>query len=113
MEAELEEELRHHEAFETERQLAGGLGPEEAIRRALGAPSAIVVRAVVRSGLVLTVAGLALGALGAIAMARALSGMLFQVDLRVLFGSGGVLAVSALIACALRLRAPRVWTRFP
>jgi predicted permease len=77
---------------------------ETAIRRALGAPSGTVVRAVVLSGLVLTVAGLALGAAGAIAMARGLSGMLFQVDpldLRVLFGSAVLLAVSALIACAL------------
>ena len=34
VDAELEEELRHHEALETARRMAGGLGAEEARRRA-------------------------------------------------------------------------------
>jgi predicted permease len=85
---------------------------ETAIRRALGADSSTVVGSVVRSGLALTAIGIAFGAAGATAMARGLTGMLFQVDpldLRVLALSAAVLATAALTACALPAwRAARV-----
>jgi putative ABC transport system permease protein len=85
---------------------------ETAIRRALGAQSTNVVTSVVVSGLTLTLMGVAVGVLGAYAMSRSLATLLFQVDpldLRVLAGSAGLLAASAVLACALpAARAARV-----
>jgi putative ABC transport system permease protein len=85
---------------------------ETAIRRALGAQSSSVLTSVVLSGLTLTLMGVAVGVLGAFAMARSLTTLLFQVDpidLRVLAGSAALLAASAILACALpAARAARV-----
>src|SRR5688572_28579570 len=55
---------------------------ETAIRRALGATAATVIAATMASGLRLAAAGLVLGTLGAAALTRTLSAVLFQVSPR-------------------------------
>jgi predicted permease len=53
---------------------------EMGIRVALGAAAGDIVRMVVRQGLVLALAGLAIGTIGALVLTRLMSGMLFQVS---------------------------------
>lgn len=52
---------------------------ETAIRRALGAPAAQVVGAIVGAGLRLTSVGIVIGLAGGLALARSLSGSLYDV----------------------------------
>ena len=85
---------------------------ETAIRRALGAGARDVVGGVVGSGLRLAAIGIVAGCAGALALARSLSTLLYQVeptDPSVLAIAAGVLATTALLACAVpALRAARV-----
>lgn len=77
---------------------------ETAIRRALGARARDVVGATVTSGLRLACLGVVLGTLGAIALGRSLSTMLFRVsphDPAVLGAVAVLLTSSALVACAV------------
>jgi putative ABC transport system permease protein len=77
---------------------------ETAIRRALGARSGEVVRGIIAVGLRLTLGGMALGAVGAVLMARAISAMLFQVEPRdpaALVTVVAILGIAALLACAV------------
>lgn len=53
--------------------------PEIGVRMALGAERHMIVRAIVRRGLALAVAGMILGALGALAATRVIRGFLFEV----------------------------------
>jgi ABC-type antimicrobial peptide transport system permease subunit len=76
---------------------------ETAIRRALGARAGQIVRTTLTAGLRLAFAGIVLGAVGAVAVTRSLSALLYQVDPRdpaILAGGAAVLAMTALIACA-------------
>jgi len=85
---------------------------ETAIRRALGARGAQIVRSTLGTGLRLAVAGIILGTAGAVAVTRSLSAILYQVDPRdpAILGAGAaVLATTAVIACAWpAVRAVRV-----
>jgi putative ABC transport system permease protein len=75
---------------------------ELGIRIALGAPAAAVLRAVLGSALALTLGGVLLGVVGALALARFLSGFLFGVqatDVRTLAAVSLLLAAVALLAC--------------
>jgi putative ABC transport system permease protein len=85
---------------------------ETAIRRALGARSGQVVGATIRAGMRLTLGGVALGALGALASAHSLSALLFQVDPRdpfVLVGAASLVTLASLAACAVpAMRAARI-----
>ena len=84
---------------------------ETAIRRALGASVGQVVGMVLGSGMRLALAGVVLGAIGALLTTRSLSSLLFRVDPRdpsILVASAVLVTLSALIACALpALRAGR------
>jgi len=53
---------------------------EIGLRMALGAEASRVVRAVLREGMVVTLAGIAVGITGSLALSRIMEGMLFQVD---------------------------------
>ena len=53
---------------------------EIGVRMALGATPAGVVRLVIRQGLLLSVAGVAIGTLGALALTRSLKGLLYEVS---------------------------------
>src|SRR5215469_16702081 len=80
---------------------------EIALRMALGATRARVVRLIVREGTILAVIGMVLGLLGAYLVGRAMQSMLFGV--RALDGTafsavGMVLIASALVACFLPAR---------
>ena len=69
---------------------------ETAIRRALGARSAQVVRATLESGMRLAGAGIVIGVFGALALTRSLSALLYKVDPfdpAVLAGVTGLLAI--------------------
>ncbi len=80
---------------------------ELGIRMALGAAPATVVRMVLVDGLRLTLAGIALGTLGALATSRLLSGLLFGVgaaDPTTFAGIALLLVVVALAACWLPAR---------
>lgn len=85
---------------------------ELGIRGALGADAGSLLRLVVRDGMVLTLIGLGLGAVGALPLARTLEGMLFDVgalDPATWLGVGALLATVALVACLLPAgRAARV-----
>lgn len=85
---------------------------ETAIRRALGARGDQIVRTTLMAGLRLAFAGIVLGAVGAAAVTRSLSALLYQVDPRdptILGGGAALLATTALIACAWpAIRAVRV-----
>ena len=75
---------------------------EIGIRMALGARPGDVLRATMRHGAALTLAGLALGLAGAVAASRALSGLLFEVDPLdplTLAGVALLLAAASLFAC--------------
>jgi predicted permease len=84
---------------------------ELAIRMALGAGRGEVLRLVLRQGVRITAAGLAVGLAGAFAATRALAGFLYQVstfDPAVFAGVSLALAAAAMLACYLpALRAAR------
>lgn len=77
---------------------------EIGIRMALGAPATEVVRMVGRQALAITAAGLGAGVLGALALSRAIEGMLFGVSARdagTYLLATGFLGVTALVAAYL------------
>jgi predicted permease len=81
--------------------------PEFGIRMALGARPAEIVQMVLRQGMTLVASGLALGLVGALAMARLLSGLLFGVaptDLPTLAGVCVLLFAVAGAACFVPAR---------
>jgi putative ABC transport system permease protein len=80
---------------------------EIAVRLALGASSAGVARLVLRNGLLLTAIGVAAGAVGALAGARVLASLLYDVaptDPATFIAACIVLLFSAAIACVLPAR---------
>jgi putative ABC transport system permease protein len=80
---------------------------EIGIRLALGAQRSTVFRLVVGRGLWMVLMGAAAGLVGALALTRILSGLLFEVaptDPLVLAGTSFVLAAVALLACYLPAR---------
>jgi putative ABC transport system permease protein len=75
---------------------------EIGVRMALGAPRAAVLRMIVGEGMRMGIAGIAAGLLGAVAVSRVLSSMLFGVQARdpLTFASvAAILIVIALAAC--------------
>jgi putative ABC transport system permease protein len=86
--------------------------PEIGIRLALGADPRTVIRMVVREGMLLVAAGLAIGLPAAFAAARLLRSLLFETtphDLLSFTSAAAVLCAVALAACAVpALRASRV-----
>ena len=79
---------------------------EFGIRMALGATPADLVSLVMRRGVALTVLGIAIGIAGAMGLTRYLRSLLFETppyDPAVIAGVAGLLLLSALAACALRL----------
>jgi putative ABC transport system permease protein len=80
---------------------------EIGIRMALGAQSGDVIRLVLKQGLALTLAGIATGAVGAVAAGRALSGLLYGVtatDPATFAAISLFLMIVALLACYLPAR---------
>jgi predicted permease len=80
---------------------------ELGIRMALGAQKADVLRLVVRQGMILAVTGISIGIIGAVAVTRLLSGMLYNVrptDPLTLLAVSFVLAGVALLACYIPAR---------
>jgi putative ABC transport system permease protein len=80
---------------------------EVGVRMALGAAHGNVVALVVRQGMLLTLAGICLGAVGTLALSRVLSGMLFQVsatDPLTFISVTILLAMVALLACYMPAR---------
>src|SRR5664279_503371 len=80
---------------------------EMGIRMALGAQRRDVLGMVLRQGMMPVLAGLAAGALGAVALGRYLESMLFQVSPRdpMAYGvSGGVLLLVSVAACLIPAR---------
>jgi predicted lysophospholipase L1 biosynthesis ABC-type transport system permease subunit len=78
--------------------------PELGIRMALGAQRPTLVAMVVRHGMILAAAGLAIGLLGAWLLSRALSSLLFEISPRdpITFATvPAVLSIVALVACAI------------
>jgi ABC-type antimicrobial peptide transport system permease subunit len=74
---------------------------ELAIRRAVGAQSGDVIRLIIGQGLRLTAIGLVLGLAGAVALARLLDGLLYEVspwDIGTYLGAVAVLGVAAMLA---------------
>ena len=81
--------------------------PEIGIRMALGAQSGDVLRMVCKSGLSIALVGTVAGALGALALTRYLSGLLFGVsslDVGTFLTMAGVLAAVTLLACYIPAR---------
>ena len=81
---------------------------EIGVRMALGARPEDVVRRIVAEGGVLALGGIALGLAGALALARSLQRMLFEIqpmDLATFVGVAALLLVVALAACYLPARA--------
>jgi ABC-type antimicrobial peptide transport system permease subunit len=84
--------------------LVGQRTRELAIRRALGARSTDVIRLIVGQGLRLVAIGLVLGLTGALAAARLLTGLLFEIgpwDIGTYLGTIIVLGGTALLATLL------------
>jgi putative ABC transport system permease protein len=85
---------------------------EIGIRAALGAGAGEILRLILRGGMLMTAAGLALGLVGALGIARLLKALLFGVgswDPLTVAAAGLLLAAAALVACYLpALRASRV-----
>ena len=80
---------------------------EIGIRMALGAKTGDVIRLVVRQGMTLTLEGMAVGLAGAIASARAMSSLLYDVsatDTATFAAISALLVVVALMACYLPAR---------
>jgi putative ABC transport system permease protein len=80
---------------------------EMGVRAALGATRSNLVRLVIREGLLVTIAGLALGLGAAMLLTRLMSGLLFGVqpiDAPSFIGAPLVLLIVALIACLLPAR---------
>ena len=80
---------------------------EIGVRMALGARGRDVLGMVIRQGLVLTLLGLAFGLVGALALARVLDSILYEVsatDPLVIGGVAGALLLSALLACYVPAR---------
>ncbi|HEY4303640.1 MAG TPA: ABC transporter permease [Gemmatimonadaceae bacterium] len=80
---------------------------EIGIRVALGAGAAGIVRLVLRQGMSITVTGIALGIVGALALARVTQSLLFGVsptDLTTYLSVGGMILVVALLACLIPAR---------
>lgn len=81
--------------------------PEIAVRLALGASPGAIARDVIGGSLRLTLAGVAVGVIGAFALARAMSSMLFGVsasDSGTYLGAAAVAVVSAVAASWLPMR---------
>ena len=71
---------------------------------AMGASRGGIVELILRHGLVLTLAGLALGILGAIAFTRLIQNMLFGIgalDAASMSVASGILLVVAILACLI------------
>jgi putative ABC transport system permease protein len=84
--------------------LVGHRRRELAVRRALGASATDVIRLVVGQGLRLVAIGLVLGLAGALAVARLLTGLLFEIspwDVSTYLGTIAVLGSAALLAALL------------
>jgi predicted permease len=84
--------------------LVGQRTRELAVRRALGAPTSDVIRLIVGQGMRLVAIGLALGVAGALAVARLLEGLLYEIspwDVRSYVGALVVIAVAALLAALI------------
>jgi putative ABC transport system permease protein len=84
--------------------LVGQRTRELAVRRALGARGADVIRLIVGEGLRLTAVGLVLGLAGAVALARLLEGLLYEIspwDAATYVGAAAVLGAAALFAILL------------
>ncbi len=80
---------------------------EFGVRLALGADSWDILRSVARRGMALTGAGIVLGTVGALALSRLISGMLYGVsanDPLVYGGASLIFAVVALAACLIPAR---------
>jgi putative ABC transport system permease protein len=81
--------------------LVGQRTREIAVRRAVGAQAADVIRLIVGQGLRLVAVGLMLGVAGALAVARLLEGLLYEIspwDIGTHIGAVAVLSVAALLA---------------
>jgi putative ABC transport system permease protein len=84
--------------------LVGQRTREIAVRRALGAQAPEVIRLVVGQGLRLVAIGLVLGLAGALAVARLLTGLLYEIspwDVGTYLGTIAVLGSAALVATLL------------
>jgi putative ABC transport system permease protein len=84
--------------------LVGQRTRELAVRRALGAPTSDVIRLIVGQGMRLVAIGLALGLAGALAVARLLEGLLYEIspwDVGSYVGALVVIAVAALLAALI------------
>jgi putative ABC transport system permease protein len=80
---------------------------EIGIRMALGAQSGHVLRLVGKSGLRIALTGTAVGALGALALTRYMSGLLFgvsSVDVATFLAMAGILAAVTMLACYIPAR---------
>jgi predicted permease len=92
--------------------LVGQRTREIAVRRAVGAQPADVIRLIVGQGLRFVGAGLVLGLAGALAFARLLEGLLYEIspwDVRSYLGALTVLGVAALLATVIpAIRAARI-----
>jgi len=80
---------------------------EVGIRLALGAQTSHVLRVVVQKGMTLTLIGVVIGLVGALALTRLFGGLLFGVtpsDLATFVGASTLLIVIALVACYIPAR---------